>query len=141
MAANDNKETIRRIYAALEQGDLAPFGAAVHPDYVWRLAGHASWSKRFAGQAAVRADLLKPLFALFATQYRARAVNLVAEGDFVVAEVQGDVMTKAGGRYNNEYCLVFRFRDGRIIELVEYCDTDLIERVLGPYEAAVQAIA
>lgn len=141
MGAVENRETIRRIYAAMEQGELSVFGAAVAPDYVWRLAGHCSWSKRFAGQQDVRTNLLRPLFALFATQYRARATSIVAEGDVVIAEVRGDVMTKAGERYNNEYCLVFRFREGRIIEIVEYCDTDLIERVLGPYEAAMQAVA
>ncbi|WP_341703054.1 nuclear transport factor 2 family protein [Ferrovibrio sp.] len=137
MGAVENRETVRRIYAAMAQGDLTAFGGAVHPDYVWRLAGHASWSQRFEGQEAVRSRLLKPLFALFATQYRAQAVNIVAEGDFVVAEVRGDVMTRRGDRYNNEYCLVFRFRGDRIAELVEYCDTDLIERVLGPYDTAV----
>ena len=31
MNANENKETVRRIYAALESGDLNAFGAAVHP--------------------------------------------------------------------------------------------------------------
>jgi uncharacterized protein len=140
MNADENKETVRRIYAALESGDLKAFGAAVHPDYIWRLAGHSSWSRRFEGQDAIRARLLKPLFALFATQYRARAVNLIAEGNFVVAEVRGDVLTKRGERYDNEYCIVFKFRGNKIAELVEYCDTDLIERVLGPYEEALKHI-
>jgi uncharacterized protein len=140
MNVNENKETVRRIYAALESGDLKAFGSAVHPDYVWRLAGRSSWSRHFEGQDAIRARLLKPLFALFATQYRAQAVNLIAEGDFVVAEVRSDVLTKRGERYNNEYCIVFRFRENKIAELVEYCDTDLIERVLGPYEEALKHI-
>ena len=94
MGTVENKETIRRIYAALEKGDRSVFGASVQPDYVWRLAGQSSWSKRFAGQEDVRTNLLKPLFALFATEYRARAVNLVAEGDQVVAEIRGDVQTQ-----------------------------------------------
>jgi ketosteroid isomerase-like protein len=34
----------------------------------------------------------------------------------------------------------FRFRGNKIAELVEYCDTDLIERVLGPYEEALKHI-
>ena len=140
MSANENKDTIRRIYAAMANGDLTAFRAAVHPDYVWRLAGHSSWSRRFEGQDAISARLLKPLFALFGTRYRAQAVNLVAEGDFVVAEVRGDVLTKSGERYNNEYCIVFRFRGNKIAELVEYCDTDLIERVLGPYNDALKSI-
>lgn len=141
MGAIENKETIRRIYAAMAQGDLSAFGAAVHPDYVWRLAGQSSWSKRFEGQEVVRTQLLKPLFARFASQYRAKAVNIIGEGDFVVAEVQGDVMTKDGGHYNNEYCFVFHFRGDKIAEVVEYCDTDLEERVLGSYDEATKALA
>lgn len=139
MSAAENKETIRRIYEAMEQGDRSLFGQAVHPDYVWRLPGHSSWSKRFEGRATIQRDLLKPLFALFATPYTARAINLIAEGDHVVAEVRGDVMTKRGERYNNEYCFIFRFRDGKIVEVIEYADTDLEERVLGRYEDALAA--
>ena len=141
MRTAENKETIRRIYAALEHGDRSVFGASVHPDYIWRFPGHCSWSKRFSGQEEVRSRLLKPLFALFATEYKAKAINLIAEGDTVVAEVRGDVQTKTGKRYNNEYCFLFRFRGDKIAEIVEYCDTALEERVLGPYDDAVRQLA
>ena len=141
MRTAENKETIRRIYAALEHGDRSVFGASVHPDYIWRFPGHCSWSKRFSGQEEVRSRLLKPLFALFATEYKAKAINLIADGDTVVAEVRGDVQTKTGKRYNNEYCFLFRFRGDKIAEIVEYCDTDLEERVLGPYDDAVRQLA
>ena len=51
---------------------------------------------------------------------------------------RGDfVQSKTGKRYNNEYCFLFRFRGDKIAEVVEYCDTDLKERVLGPYDDAV----
>lgn len=139
MSAAENKDTIRRIYAALETGDREVFGASVHADYVWRLAGQTDWSRRFEGQAAVRRDLLAPLFHLFAGTYVARAINLIADGDQVVAEVRGDVMTKSGQRYDNQYCFIFRFRDGKIAEIVEYGDTDLLVRVLGSYDDAVAA--
>ena len=141
MGAIENKNTIQRIYQALQAGDRSIFSASVHPDYVWRFPGHCSWSKCFTGQEEVRTKLLKPLFALFATEYRAQAINLVAEGDYVVDEVRGDVQTKSGKRYNNEYCFVFRFRDDKIAEVVEYCDTDLEERVLGNYDDAVRQMA
>jgi len=131
-----NKETIRRIYEAMEIGDMNVFSASVHSDYTWRLTGQSSWSRRFEGQDAIRRDLIAPLFSLFETRYTARAINLIAEGDFVVAEVRGDVQTRSGDRYNNEYCFIFRFRDGKIAEIVEYGDTDFEERVLGSYEEA-----
>ena len=36
----------------------------------------------------------------------------------------------SGGRYDNTYCFVFRFRDGRIAEITEYLDTDLVRTAL-----------
>lgn len=140
MSAATNKDTITRIYAAMEAGDRTVFGESVSPAYSWRLAGHSSWSRLFEGQENVRRDLLKPLFARFATPYTAKLIQAVGEGDIVVAEVHGDVTTLEGERYNNEYCFVFRFENGLIVEIVEYCDLDLIERVLGSYDAAVAAL-
>src|SRR5262245_22056517 len=119
MSAGQDIDSMRHSYAGWEKGGRVPFAAAFHPDYVWRLAGHSSWSRRFEGQEAIRQQLIKPLFALFATQYRSQVVNLIAEGDFVVAEVRGDVQTKRGGRYNNEYCIVFKFRGDKIAERSE----------------------
>ena len=96
--------------------------------------------RRFEGLDAVNRDLFRPLFGGFATPYTARLVSLVAEGDVAVAEVKGDVMTKRGERYANDYCFIFRFRDGKIAEVVEYGDTALEENVLGSYEEAVASL-
>ena len=49
------------------------------------------------------------------------------------------ILPQAGLRYNNECCFVFKFKNSKIIEVVEYCDTDLMERVLGKYEDAVSS--
>lgn len=139
MSAESNKFTIEKIYEALETVDQSVFSASVHPDYIWKLPGQSSWCREFRGQTAIRDLLLRPLFRLFATTYTARLINCIAEGDQVVAEVRGDVLTHKGARYNNEYCFVFKFRTGKITSVTEYCDTDLEERVLGPYEAALAA--
>jgi uncharacterized protein len=137
MNSTHNKQVIAEIYRAMELGDRTAFAKACHPDYVWRLAGHSSWSKRFEGQNVIRRELIGPLFTLFATDYKAQVINLIAEGDSVMAEVRGDVMTKTGKRYFNEYCFIFKFQEGQIIEVVEYCDTDHLEKVLGSYEDAL----
>jgi uncharacterized protein len=47
-----------------------------------------------------------------------------------VVETQGRVATKAGPRYDNEYCFVFRLEGVRIREITEYLDTQLIAEVL-----------
>jgi ketosteroid isomerase-like protein len=42
-------------------------------------------------------------------------------------------VTKAGLRYDNQYCLLFRIENGKIKQIKEYCDSTLVERVLGPF--------
>jgi ketosteroid isomerase-like protein len=61
------------------------------------------------------------------------AFNFIADGEYVAVEARGDNVTKAGQRYDNHYCLVYRVVDGKITEIKEYLDSDLVERVLGPF--------
>jgi len=126
-----NKALLQAIYAALAEGDGAPFVAAMDEDFSWTIAGVSPWSRRWAGRDAVRSQLLQPLFQRFATRYRAHAQRFIAEGDHVVVQCQGAVQTRSGEAYDNHYCLVFRVRDGRLQEVTEYMDTDLACRVLG----------
>jgi ketosteroid isomerase-like protein len=56
-------------------------------------------------------------------------IELIAEGDKVVARVKGSVEGKYGP-YNNTYCHVFTVRDGLIVENFEHMDTVLVERAL-----------
>jgi ketosteroid isomerase-like protein len=62
--------------------------------------------------------------------------RFIADDDWVVVEARGDLMTKAGERYDNHYCLIYRIEDGKIREIREYQDSTLCERVLGPFPAA-----
>jgi ketosteroid isomerase-like protein len=49
------------------------------------------------------------------------------------------MVTKAGEPYCNHYCMLYRLADGRIVEIKEYQDSALCERVLGPYPAELKA--
>ncbi len=75
-------------------------------------------------------DLIRPLFANFATPYRNHAEEMIAEGDRVVALCRGEVKDRQGQDCNNSYCFVIRMRGGKMVELREYMDTALVERVL-----------
>ena len=37
-----------------------------------------------------------------------------------------NVMTKKGQPYNNKYCFIFRLANGRLKEVAEYVDTELV---------------
>src|SRR3569833_750468 len=130
MSAAENKQILKTEFDAWATGDIRPLHAAIADDVVWTASGHNSWAGSFAGKDSVRRDLLGPLGEQFDGTYTSTASRFVAEDDVVVVETRGRVATKAGPRYDNEYCFVFRLEDGRIREITEYLDTQLVAEVL-----------
>jgi ketosteroid isomerase-like protein len=136
MGAADNKQLIQHIYSELAKGNSKPLVEAMADDVRWIMMGTTKWSRTYEGKQAVLAELLAPLRAQLAGQYTASATRLVAEGDLVVAEVRGRVTTRGGKPYNNAYCFIFRIADGKVKEMTEYLDTDLVNAVLAAPAAA-----
>ncbi len=131
MSAAENKAMMVQIYAELAKGNSRPFVEGLADDVRWTIAGKTKWSRTYEGKEAVLKELLAPLRSQFAEPYRATAERIIAEGDFVVAEVRGYVTTKAGKAYNNRYCFVLRLAGGKVRELTEYLDTELVSAALG----------
>jgi len=104
-------------------------------DAVWIVTGQYSWSHEFKGRDAIQNGLMGHFRSFFEGRPRTVAFNFIAEGDYVVVEARGDNVTKAGLRYDNQYCMVWRIEDGSIKQIKEYCDSALVERVLGPFPA------
>ena len=97
------------------------------------MTGQYSWSHEFKGRDAIQNGLMGHFRSFFAVRPRTVAFNFVAEGDYVIVESRGDNVTKTGVRYDNQYCMVWRIEDGKIKQIKEYCDSALVERVLGPF--------
>jgi hypothetical protein len=132
MEAAENKEVMREVFTALADGDGGPLVDALADDVCWRIIGTTEWSGAWEGKDAVRSRLLGPLVDQFATRYTNHATRLIAEDDCVVIESRGDVTTVEGRPYNNTYCYVCRLEGGKVRELTEYCDTELLTKALTP---------
>jgi uncharacterized protein len=137
MSAADNKKLIESIFSAIAAGNRTLFVESLAEDVTMRVTGHYSWSQTFKGKDALLRDLFGYLSTLLADGRRTVPHNIVAEGEYVVVEAVGKMQTKAGVPYNNDYCLIYRLRDGKIVEIREYCDSALTEKVLGKYPARV----
>jgi ketosteroid isomerase-like protein len=130
MSAEENRRLLSSIFDPLADGDPRPFVDAMADDFRWRFAGQWSWALDWGrSKEETRRRLLGPLMAQFA-EYRVRAEEMIAEGDRVVVRAEADAKTVRGEDYPQAYCYVFTVRDGRLIDVLEYCDTALVERVL-----------
>jgi uncharacterized protein len=141
MTATTNKQLMQDLLGRAAAGDRAPYIAAIADNVTMTITGQYSWSQTFKGKEALLRDLYGHLAALLAEGRRTIPLRFIAEDDVVVVEGKGEMHTKAGVPYDNDYCLIYRLREGRIVEIREYCDSALTEGVLGPFPAERKQLA
>lgn len=136
MSAEANKKLIQQVFSDSANRSGTTFIDHLADDATWVQTGQCSWSRTFTGKDEITNSLFGPLRSLLTDRPRTLAFNFIAEGEYVVVEARGDNVTKSGERYDNEYCFVWRVQNGKITQIKEYCDSALVERVLGRYPKA-----
>ena len=136
MNAADNKRLMQQIFERAAQGDRSVYRDRLAESVTMTVTGQYSWSRTFVGKESVLRDLYGYVHSLLRQPGRTIPFRFLADEDWVVVEARGDMETKTGQRYDNHYCLLFRLDQGMIVEIKEYQDSTLCERVLGPYPAA-----
>jgi uncharacterized protein len=127
MSASENKQLMQDIFSELSKGNGQAFVESLADDIQWTWMGTVKWSKTFNGKEAVINELLNPgTSMLTAPFFKYFAQRFIAEGDYVVVESRGENALRDGRSYNNKYCWVCRFAEGKLQELHEYMDTELV---------------
>ncbi len=135
MQTATNKQLLRNVFDETAKGNGKPFVDALAQNVVWRIIGTTSWSKTFTGKGNVVKGLLVPLNVQFEGNNTIVAHRILCDGDYAVVEARGRNRTKQGKVYENEYCWVIEMRDGKMANIVEYADTELMESALAPLQA------
>jgi ketosteroid isomerase-like protein len=136
MSAATNKQLMQEVFAKVAAGDGSMFRERLADDVVIHITGQFSWARSFHGKESVLRDLFGAVRRLIEGPLKTIPTRFLADEDLVVVEGRGDMWTKAGQRYDNHYCLIYRLRDGMIVEGWEYQDSTLVERVLGSFPQA-----
>ena len=130
MGTAENKQLLQGIFAAMAGGDSRPLVEAMADDFRWTIAGNSRWSRSYDKQA-VLTELFPALRARIGGRIKTIPQRFIAEDDCVVVEARGNNVSKSGAAYNNSYCFVFRLSGGRLAEVTEYMDTELVTAALG----------
>jgi ketosteroid isomerase-like protein len=130
MGAAENKKIVQTMIAELAEGHLRRYLEPMADDMRFTTIGTTNYSGTLT-----KAEYEK-LLRSFPPMFKDRPPlltpdNFIAEGDYVVAQMHGKSTTIDGKPYNNTYCFVYRFANGKIQEIMEYLDTELIANVFG----------
>ncbi len=103
-------------------GDIDECFALLSDDFTyWSIVTRAS-----VDQAALRREIERRKRRVEITLDLIRCIN---DGESVVIEAQADGVTSDGVRYDSPYVFLFETRDGLIVSIREYSDTQLAEEV------------
>lgn len=131
MTPAQNKAIVTNIWERMTRGETSALADAMTDDFTWTFPGVWSWAGQWGPKDVALSGMLRPLMQQFAS-YSSRAELVLADGDHVVAQIRATATTLRGDDYPQTYCLILRMRGGRIAQIVEHCDTALVERVLDP---------
>ncbi len=104
-----NKEILRRANAAISRGDHEGFLALCSEDTEWVFVG----DRTLRGKEEVRQYLAE----IYLEPPRFEVAHLIAEGDWVTALGTITLKDGDGKDVDHAYCDVWRFRDGRMVQL------------------------
>jgi uncharacterized protein len=135
MGAAENKKLMEAIFADVTAGNRALYVNCLADNVTMTVTGQYSWSQTFHGKESVLRDLYGYVASLL-RQRRTIPFRIIADDEWVAVEARGDMVTHAGERYDNHYCLIYRIENGKIHEIREYQDSTLCERVLGKFPAS-----
>ncbi|MEM7466684.1 MAG: nuclear transport factor 2 family protein [Pseudomonadota bacterium] len=131
MSASDNKKLVEEAWGMVSVGDAEGFLSKLADDATWTFFGSHRFAGTFDGKAEIIAKLFEPLGEVLEDGIKVTINSLTAEGDRVIMESKGLARTKAGVDYNNDYCIVITVKDGLIVAVREYLDTELVTAAFG----------
>lgn len=128
--SEQNKEVVLKFIDAMGRSDPATAATCLLP-------GATTLAKGFGKFAGIRQHprilaTIEGFKELVPSGLSPTIHTITAEGDRVAVEFEGNATLRNGAAYNNQYCMVFTMRDGKIKHINEYFCTKLADEVLYP---------
>ncbi len=123
MNISENKNLVSRFLSYFEQASVEGLLDLMSSEATWWVNGkpHLFAFAGLKSKAEMR-PVFHELFAFFEDGLKMELKSMIGEGDIVAVEARSNGVTKHEERYENEYHMSFRLRDGQIVEVREYTD-------------------
>ena len=125
-----NKQVVLRFIEAMSTNNPELMAETLAPDGKAVTKGYSKFSGERPRNLVVGA--VESFKEIFPKGLNLDVKTVMADGDRVVVEAEGNAVTGDGNSYPNQYCFVATLRDGKIVQVNEYLCTALAERELWP---------
>ena len=124
---NNNKELARKFFDSLSSGTQDYLDFYTDDSIIWTAGDNAIGGTRTKKEIV---EFAKGILAAFPNGITFNITGMTAEADRVAVEVSGESIYASGQSDNNKYHFLLIIRDGKIIQLKEYMDTQLAAKIL-----------
>ena len=123
----ENKEIAIKFFEALSSGSETYLDFYNDDSIIWTAGNNTIGGTRTKKEII---DFAQGILAAFPTGITFNITGMTAENERVAVEVSGEAMHASGEAYNNKYHFLLTIKNGKIIELKEYMDTQLAAKIL-----------
>ena len=132
MSTSHNVELLKEYHRALQASDAEKMASMLSSDLEYWISPGSDFSGTHD-----KASILKLLPAIFDAQSGPSKLTyreITAQDDRVSVVADGTMPLKAGGSYDQTYHWLFKFRDDKIVEILEYIDILAVWKAFGTPE-------
>jgi hypothetical protein len=120
---------VRAIFKNLETGDGGAFFAHVADNVDWIVEGTHPLAGHYHSKADFLAHTFQRLDKVLPQGTQLQVEHALVSGNWAVVELHSLATAKNGLRFDNRYCWVCRFSDGKIVQVRAYLDSALVARL------------
>ena len=127
LITDQNKQITREFFEALSAGSNKYLDFYTDESIIWTAGNNAIGGTRTKEEVV---SFAQNILSAFPSGINFVITGITAEDERVAVEISGEAIHASGETYNNKYHFLLRIKDGKILELKEYMDTQLAAKIL-----------
>ena len=124
---DQNKQITKEFFEALSTGSDQYLDFYTDESIIWTAGNNSVGGTRTKKEVI---SFAQNILSAFPTGITFNITGITAENERVAVEISGKAIHASGETYNNQYHFLLRIKDGKILELKEYMDTQLAAKIL-----------
>ena len=123
----ESKDIAMKFFEALSSGSESYLDFYNDDSIIWTAGDNAIGGTRTKREII---DFAQGILSAFPSGIIFNITGITAENERVAVEVSGEAIHVSGKPYNNKYHFLLTIKNGKILELKEYMDTQLAAKIL-----------